>query len=1213
MNEIRNPKEARNPRNKTRRSRGTSERISRISAFGFRISLIFLSISVFAQTPLSNLVYTVGTTIRDSSNRDWSYVLLNSDDPQLLAGKKFAVYGKPGRPADPGTFTLRGNIARQTDAATINIILNQSVSLGEDLTSLSSAMNVVLHNVPGSTNLAPAQKILTAFRLEKTDPTISQKLLLLQQGNPGLNLCAGTAFSEIITGVTTYEIREIDPASGAAGQVIGRVTIVPNAPVILPAPGRPFQVVSNQPSDHLKIRLRWGTPPELRRLSLLNIGFNVWRIARATAEAGNFQNVSPTVSQLYSNPDFIRANRGAVFATMNYNIGSGAGAADDPSDRITDFFSDTGRASASPPFTDGEEFYYFITARDLLSRDGLVSPGGLARACRRLPPKAPTDLTVANAVIPGSTNLSRLKLTWTQNPNAEIITLFTNKSGTVFPMTNVSDQVSEYWIYRWQNPKMALTAPPLTNLISVVAHVPGANQNSFIDDTPGALKTPGLSNIWYTVRAVSQAACDPLLSPHSAPASGVLRQRDAPAITTGSVVGSCGIPSVMFQGLVTNTIPEDTQNRNFRFTCVRRDPGIAWVQFTITNIDNTVETIGPVYFPPDSDTARIDYQFPGYSISSSALGVSCIAGTFYDEVSQPATCAIEMPFAYTEQHEAIFFAGQLLTTALNFEDPLLQAINGASFCMQPYSVVADSSGMVALKFDSSMTTAMIRALTNNTWRDIGVVTADTNHVFWVSYPACLVGPLPEFRGCEIVLPDGADCDQHVARAAVGGAIAPLRIRFRLTPRTREYRLYRRADNGPLTLVAQGAANYDPAQPGKIIERRDEAMPPSLTRLCYYVQLLDGNGNGSPLSFLGCKEVKPATLPRPVLSEPQSLGNISQPQVALNWFCPTAGAARFQLKIKAVDAPEPSAPSGLVSAKLKIFPLYNKSASYLGLLKSKFFSTSFSEAQLTSPIGPDFGPGPQFTLNADVRANVTYHISVAAVDEQGHVGNASQVQEFKWKPPVVLQSVPWPARPLPAVRDFDEFSPGDVVPQFSPRVSAVLFKDANMALVRRYPVGVRIGELPEATDPVSNVNANYLDDYVLYYPTRTALDPNTGIFRSISHDASHSGQLLLPIVLYRQQVTNAVFPKVSGDVVQASPLIERIPWRVFQGVITIPDRLFAGNYEYGINQSSKFFLYLRDQQPVIAGAKYRYFVMRFNEKREPEEIIPAGEVEIPQMP
>jgi len=1210
MTEIRNLSQIRRskPEIRTGDVRGVGFRPSaffRISTFGFRIcvTLIFLLLATtaFAQTPLSNLVYAVGTTARDNSSQDWSYLLIDSSDPQVIAGKRFAIYGKPGTPTDPGAFTLRGNLVQQTDLAAINTKLNQSVVLGQDLTSLNNALamqvgtNVlgVLRKVPGITTQTLAQKVATAFQVASTDPSVAEQIMLLEMGNPGFRICAGHAFSEIISSITTYEIRELDPITGAAGNVVGRVTLVPNAPVVMPAPGKPFQVVSNQPIEHLLIRLRWGTPPELRRLSVLHVGFNLWRIPRAAAELANFHITPPTSAQLSSNPNFARANRSSVFATMEYTTGSGAGAADDPADRINYFFSDNGRGSAAPLFTDGEEFYYFVTARDLLGRDGLVSPGGLARACRRLAPKQPTNVRVVNTVIPGSTNLPRLQVVWIQN-------------------TNAVDLVTHYWIYRWPNPTMALTndATPLAFRVGVVTNAPGTNMNSFIDTAAGAMTNANISNVWYTVRAVSQAECDPLLSPHAGPAWGVLRQRDAPAAATGSVVGSCGTPVGMFQNFATNPIAADPQHWNFRLTCVRRDSGIAWVKFTITNLASVVETIGPVYFPPDGDTAQVDYLQPAtYTNAIRQLFVSCTVGTFYDHVSKPVNAVISTPFPNTQQREVVFFSGQLLSTALSSSDPLLSVVNGGqSSCISPYSVVPDASGMVALFFDTALPSGavtLIQALTNNTWYDVAVVSPDSNNVYWVSYPECLIGPVPPFRGCTVNLPPDTNCDQHIARASDSGAVAPIRVRFRLTPRTREYRIYRRADEGPLTLIAQGAGAYDPAKATKILEVKDDAMPPSPTRLCYFVQLLDEHGNGSPLSFIGCKEVKPATLPRPVLSEPSAIGTTNNPQVALNWFCPIAGVARFQFKISLVDAPTPPsspAPSGFASPQIKIFPGYDKNTSYLGIEKIKnIYLTLFSEAHLTSRIGPGFGPGPQFTINANVMPNVTYAISVAAVDNQGHVGNASEVWQFKWIPPVQLATVPWPARKLPPVQDFSVTGPG---------VAAILLKDANFQQDFRFPVGVRIGQINRNQNEVIAISNARSTNYASYSVRSLTLNPDP--IAQVFH-RNGNGESLLPIVVYRQQVTNAIYPKVSGDMTQVSPLIERIPWQAFDfrdfRVVSIPDRLFAISYE-NVDDVGYNPLSLRDQQPVLSGARYRYSVVRFDAKREPLEVIPAGEVDIP---
>src|ERR1035438_7773951 len=110
-----------------------------------------LATPISAQTPLSNLVVTVGTTIQDTNAVNWSYVLLGAPQPQLLAGKHFAVYGKAGFPTNAGSFTLRGTIFQQTDPNAVSALLNQSLSLGEDLNGLNSAHRVrigLLENGP---------------------------------------------------------------------------------------------------------------------------------------------------------------------------------------------------------------------------------------------------------------------------------------------------------------------------------------------------------------------------------------------------------------------------------------------------------------------------------------------------------------------------------------------------------------------------------------------------------------------------------------------------------------------------------------------------------------------------------------------------------------------------------------------------------------------------------------------------------------------------------------------------------------------------------------------------------------------------------------------------------------------------------------------------------------------------------------------------------
>jgi hypothetical protein len=381
-----------------------------------------------------------------------------------------------------------------------------------------------------------------------------------------------------------------------------------------------------------------------------------------------------------------------------------------------------------------------------------------------------------------------------------------------------------------------------------------------------------------------------------------------------------------------------------------------------------------------------------------------------------------------------------------------------------------------------------------------------------------------------------------------------------------------------------------------------------------VQLLDEHGNGSPLAFIGCKSSKPPKMPRPILGEPQPAGGLNNPQVLLNWFCPTSGVSRFQFKIAFVDSDSTTPPTGgFLSTQLHAYAGYNKSLGFLGLKKNVRQIVSFSEAHFTPYVGPGFGPGPQFNLTANILPDTTYDICVTPVDEQGVVRHevTSEVFRFKWTPPTVLPTVPWPARPLPPVRNFDDVTPPASGP---PRIAAVLMQNPNFALDARYPVGVTIGDFsrmpPRDTSGVypNAGTTNFLQYRMTVTPT---IDPNEIlVYRRSSNDPSRNGQSLLPIILYRQQMTNAMFPRVSGDVTQVSPLVERIPFISANNVLaTIPDRLIGSGFLF-VNGSTYTTFCLRDQQPVIQGAKYRYFVMRFNNQHEAEEIIPAGEVEVP---
>ena len=177
-----------------------------------------------------------------------------------------------------------------------------------------------------------------------------------------------------------------------------------------------------------------------------------------------------------------------------------------------------------------------------------------------------------------------------------------------------------------------------------------------------------------------------------------------------------------------------------------------------------------------------------------------------------------------------------------------------------------------------------------------------------------------------------------------------------------------------------------------------------------------------------------------------------------------------------------------------------------------------------------------------------------------------------------------------------------------RVSAILlqyFDSAQQLHVdAQYPVGIRIGLINSFYNPGNIGGTNFVQYMAVNYQQP---DPNGSVFRRLSLSPDQAGQPLLPIVVYRQQVTNANFARVSGNLTQVTPLMEKIPWEATyfnaNPLVSIPDRLIAMGLETWSDEGYRF-LYLRDQQPVIFGAKYQYYAVRLNAQREVSEVIDA---------
>jgi hypothetical protein len=1080
------------------------------------VGMAFLFSAAVSRAQVENLIYTVGTSI-DSSGQTWAYVSWQATDPQVLRGPVLAVYAKPGLPASPGDYVRKSVVTQQTDPAVIQVLLQRSVRLGENLDELEAAVTAAFQDLMPGGNLDLAHKLSIVIR-GSLDHEHFDNLYLLSRMHPGVDLCLGWAYTDVIppSGKITYEIRHFDPAQNQDLTVVGRVTVTPGAPLVLPGPGQPVVLPEATVTGDLNLKLRWAMPPELRRLSMVQYGCNVYRLPKAVAEASQYQLTPPTPAALQSlvaSGAARQVNEVPVLPAKIYE--STAEAANfDPlagGDAQTYFVSDDGRRTNpnGQPFANGEEFYYFVTARDLLGRDGMVSPGGYAKACDRLPPEAPTGLAVANDYsyvsvnpFPPVTN-QVLKLTWTQPPN-----------------TNTNELITAYYVYRWDNAGDALVLGNDPNVHLIAGPIPYANGQStlsYLDNgqgpytilpaNPPRMPQDAGRTFWYTVRTADNGACGSNFSPHSAPVYGVLRDREGPSPARSARASiQCSVPETAYQFALPLAWPDaDVSQVGFQVACTRDMAGaemIQWAEFyaeaylpSASPPSLTSNFLGRVYFPPTftpNDVANRAYYLPRTDIGEgSVVAFGCRVGTSADRISEYSQGPISLEqFPQTNQFLGVLFDAHLIA----------------------------------------------------------------------------------MRG------DG--CGYHEPSQPGTNEIAGVDISFLTSPTTREYKIFRRVGSGSLTLIKQGTTTVeDPTA----IQYEDKKLPPGPAQICYYVQLFDAHGNPGALTLIKCiKSAGTKPLPKPMLVPLEPSGTASEPTLKIAWVCPPYGVERFQVHIATENGVTPENDDNQFA--LDLSPNTQQNPSTLneiitvdGVNSSRAFKT-----YLTPQIGPAFGNGAEFVVDARVDLDRKYYVMVQAVGQAGSTQNGpmSEGRALAWhEPKTALPLVPWPARALPEVSGFH---PDILARQMDPTI----FKG----------MGVRIGSI-KCFVPRSEE---------LCVPPLA--DPMQWIYQGNSN-----AQPLFPVMLYRYQVPNLFYPQVSGDVVQVSPLMESIPYIVVpipnttQTITQILDPFCR--YVY-LPATGIYELYLLDTQPVVINASYRYLLVRFDpQTKEPIQVIPTNPVTV----
>jgi hypothetical protein len=516
-----------------------------------RLPLLFLLAGLVplpAQTALDKGVICAGVT-KSTGGTHRAYLVLEPTDLALTMARQVAIYRKAGAATSTSLFARKTVLEPVTDPLLITSLLPLAASLGENLPALEGMMSD-LTGIPIGTGTT-GEKLATFISDSLPDPDKRKQLLVLARTHPAIGFAAGLAWAETLPSATafTYEFRDFDSASSTDRGVMGRVTLNPAAPVIIPAPGKPVEVVDTSAKSNLNVSLRWYVPDTIQDLAPLLNGFDVYRVPALAASARGWDTTPPAnAGTLLTEPTARRVNNSGIMPSKLYV--SDPAAADLVADPTTIYLiDDNGRFQpGGVPFTDGDTFYYFAAARDLLGQPGGCSAGKKITICDRFPPPVPVQLAVRSVTHFNSTtkkDVQRFELEWKM------------------PALPAGETVSAFLVYRWTSAAQAARPSHLDEVQlkpdeNLVAMLPGTQMN-FVDD--GLTATPAWANwaggndngasyippglpsdagktYFYTIRAVDGSTCRNV-SGNSSPIWGVLRDRSGPAGTVGTVLTPC--------------------------------------------------------------------------------------------------------------------------------------------------------------------------------------------------------------------------------------------------------------------------------------------------------------------------------------------------------------------------------------------------------------------------------------------------------------------------------------------------------------------------------------------------------------------------------------------------------------------------------------------------------------------------------------------------
>ena len=435
-----------------------------------------------------------------------------------------------------------------------------------------------------------------------------------------------------------------------------------------------------------------------------------------------------------------------------------------------------------------------------------------------------------------------------------------------------------------------------------------------------------------------------------------------------------------------------------------------------------------------------------------------------------------------------------------------------------------------------------------------------------------------------------------------------------SPTSAEWRIYRRVDGGHPSLIADGEIS----PPGSTvpITWTDDAPPAGNCTLCYYLQLLDANGNPSTMEQQGAciEQEDPSWLPTPMLEPLVSVPPSITPRLNVSWFCNPAGVERFEIWVGRRSGETPSSSgSGLSSDQETVHPNYLLSIAEVDGIDFSVFQTA--RAAHLNPSG-----SPEFSVALPVSASDEYIVLIRAVGAGDYLdrqrGSFSNIESASYSTRNFTFSpqVPWPERGLPAQASFH---------------TGITATYLNVARINPWRGNaVRIGEYEDpamtalltvgAKDQTGGSSSTIT---VPFFRVSSLNDPRDRLYTNeevkLAEPLETVQGCVLPVAMYRVQVANTSFPIVPGDIVQVTPLMERIAYKkdgaFTRNQITDPWISILHESDSPLTGTSANFdhdIFLMDRQPVLKGARYKYLLVRFSPSKEIERVIVTNTVDVP---